>query len=167
MTEDSIDDMTLSTTALADLLGLTVQRVGQLQAAGVLVKTGRGQYALAPSIRGYVAFLRGSDETKGLDYKTERTRLVRLQADTMQLELDKARGTMASIEDMVKPFGDACAVVRNHILALPSRYSPQLVGLETKQINKILTQGVREILDNLTTDMDMRAKADEAGKGEP
>ena len=155
----------IGTGALARMLAVSRQRISQLVAAGVLVRKGRGEFDLAVSVRSYITYLRtqpmGADGTgAALDYATERARLTRLMADKLAHELAVMRGGTISIADAVRPFGEACTVIRQRFLGLPTKCAPMMVGQDAKGAFGILNREVNEILTELSTDAAIRARTE-------
>lgn len=154
MTAEDLDQMIVGTGALARLLALTSQRVNQLAAAGVLRKTGRGQYLLGPAVRAYVAFRSTEPSGAGAvnDYRTERTRLVRFQADLAQLEIQKERGELVPVADIVDGVGAAFTAARTRWLAVPTKYAARVTPDDPARAFKVLTAAVREVLAEISED---------------
>lgn len=151
---NTLDDTLIGTGALARLLALTPQRVNQLAAAGVIAKTGRGRYSLGPAVRGYVGYLAGQPRMDGssgtTDYREERTRLVSLQADLAQLQLEKERGEVVPIDRIVEGVSDCFGAARAKLLALPSKLATSIAPDDPATAFKILSKGVREVLIELS-----------------
>lgn len=158
-----IDDAVIGTAALARLLGLTPQRVGQLVGAGILRRLGRGRFQVGPAVRAYIEFLRSQPSGDGasgpLVYSQERARLTKLQADMVEIELAKARSRMVSIDDVVIVLSEQCSTIRSLFMGLASRATPKVVGKDEKATHKILFDDTIEILRELTCDAEAAAKA--------
>src|SRR5262245_56320166 len=92
----------ISTAEMAGILGITVQRLGQLVAAGIVTRTGRGQYPVS-AIAEYCNFLRGggaedADNDDGtLDLRRERAQLVNIQRRIAEKELARLDGRYVEI----------------------------------------------------------------------
>lgn len=169
MTALDLETAEIGATQLAQVLGVSRQRVHQLSQAKILTRVGRGRYRLLESISAYVGFLRseprGTDGAGGpIDYREQRARLVKLQADHAQIDLDERRGTVIAIADAVAPFGEQCSTIRARFLAMPSRATPRLVAQEHAAIFAILHEEVRSILEELSCDAAMALKAEEAAE---
>lgn len=80
----------VSTSELASVLGLTVQRIGQLQNEGVIPQHARGQYRLGASVQAYAHYLGSRRPTRD----SEHSRLARVQADKIDRENRRARGEL-------------------------------------------------------------------------
>ena len=90
--------LTWSRVELADLLDLSVQRVGTLTKTGILPKAPGGKgYEVRNAIRAYLAFLR----SKSGSLTNERSRLTKAQADLMELKVKTRSGELLEkrIED--------------------------------------------------------------------
>ena len=76
---------------IARLLLLTERRVQQLVKEGVIPKTERNRYELAPAVQGYIRYLQeriAGNPSAPVDFQLEKSRLVKIQADKAQIELD-------------------------------------------------------------------------------
>jgi len=83
--------LTCSRVELADLLDLSVQRVGTLTKTGILPKAPGGKgYEVRNAIRAYLAFLR----SKSGSLTNERSRLTKAQADLMELKVKTRSGEL-------------------------------------------------------------------------
>lgn len=168
---NDLDSTTVGTGALAHLLALTPQRVNQLAAAGILQKQGRGRFQVGPTVRAYVEFLRsqptGGSADGPLNYAEERARLTKIQADLLELELAKTRGSMISIADAAGPLGEQCAIIRGKFLALASRVSARIAGCEVQTVHAAIYAESCAILGELTADADAALKAMDAEAEQP
>ena len=104
-----------STSALANVLGVTKTRIGQLVQEGVLVKMERGKFALCDSVNRYVNYLRNQPKNqwgaKGegeTDFERERLRRTKEEADKLELLNAKTRGELVDVEK-VKRLGEKVA----------------------------------------------------------
>jgi phage terminase Nu1 subunit (DNA packaging protein) len=143
---------TVSTAALSKLLGITSQRISQLADAGVVSRAEHGRYLLAPSIAGYVEFMRKAhaESGGGINLRRERAELVRIQKMLAQLEYDRESGKVveiASVADVVKR---EYAVVRTALFGLGSRVAPRLALMDhPEEIEALIVDEVNDILEAL------------------
>lgn len=86
--------------------------------------------------------------TKDNDLLKEQTRLTKAKADTAELKRDVLKGSLVKIKDVQKQWKEAASNVRTKLLALPE-IAPQIAGLGVQEVRNILTQKVREILNEL------------------
>jgi hypothetical protein len=150
MTTESAENITVGTGALAKLLNLTPQRVNQLAAAGIIAKTGRGRFKLGPGVRGYVGYLSSQPWADGpsgaMDYRTERTRLVKVQADLAQLALEQGRKELVPIDQIAEGVRDVFVAARAKWLAVPTKYASRVAPDNPAQGFEVLSIAVRETL---------------------
>ena len=76
---------------------------------------------------------------------TERARLARLQADSVELKNARARGSLLDAEAVEREWGDILRGVRAGLLALPSRCAARLPHLSKSDVAEI-DQEVRAVL---------------------
>lgn len=111
---------------LAKLFDLTEVRIQQLAQEGVVVKSGRGQYDLWASIRGYLKYLRdfrvnqfeATDGEKS-DIKKEQLRRTKEEADKIELQNAKTRGETIEVAKVEKLMQAVFSVHRTRILNFP------------------------------------------------
>jgi hypothetical protein len=80
--ERDIGARNYSSKTVAGVLGITVQRLGQLHDDGFIPRPKRGRYPLAPAVQGYVRFLKERSAPKD----SEHSRLARAQAVKVETE---------------------------------------------------------------------------------
>lgn len=98
-----------ATSSLANVLGVTKTRIGQLVQEGVLVKLERGKFPLCDSVNRYINYLRnqkqnqwgskGEDET---DFDRERLRRTKEEADKLELLNARTRGELVEVAQVKK-----------------------------------------------------------------
>ena len=121
--KDNGKSPTVPVSALAKLFNLTSVRVQQLAADGIISKSGRGQYDLWASVRGYIKFLQerkvnqwDSGDDSPSDIKKEQLRRTKEEADKLELLNAKTRGELVEVE-LVKREGEkVMAAIKTTIL---------------------------------------------------
>jgi len=119
---------------IARLFNLTERRIQQLASEGIIPKSERGKYDLVECVRGYIKFLQDrafGKELSALDSHTERTRLLKAQADIAELECEQMRGTLID-----------CEVIQEHWCMQDGAMKTKIMGLPTK---------VAHVVQNATT----------------
>ncbi len=109
---------------IAKLFNLTERRVQQLAKEGVIPKPEKGKYDLVGCVRGYVAYLqeRAFGKTMAVgDTHHERARLLKLQADKTELEVETIRGKLIPAEETEELWASLLATFRARMLAMPTR----------------------------------------------
>ena len=114
-----------STSSLAEIIGVTKTRIGQLVQEGVLRKEERGKFALCDNVNRYVHYLRnqpknqwGAKDEGETDFERERLRRTKEEADKLELANAKTRGELVEVA-MVKKLGEkVMAAMKTRILNL-------------------------------------------------
>lgn len=145
---------TYPVTTIAKLLMISERRVQQLTKEGVIPKAERGRYELAPSVQGYVKYLQEraiGKELGSIDYNTEKARLVKLQADKAELEVDAMNGTLISKEDVLDAWTSMLVDMKTKILTIPAMVS-SVVAVEDQPgvVQDILDKSLRDALRDLS-----------------
>lgn len=121
---------------VADWLGLSARRVGELRAEGVLPGSSGDEYDLKACVRAYCAHIRpaagrnasgGSASAAGLDQA--RIEVLNEQRDRLKMLNGQMRGETVLAEDMESVVGAYADATRARILALPTRAAPLVLGL--------------------------------------
>lgn len=114
---------------LAEKLGITVQRLGQLAKAGRIVKLARGKYDLWGSIKSYVQFLREGATANGqaaspeaLD--VEKLRHERAKADLAEKKLLILNRKVLEVEAVASIWSDMASAVKNKVLGIATAAAP-------------------------------------------
>lgn len=155
---DSVEQVTVSSTVLANLFGLTSRRIRQLENEGIIKKVARGKYSLQENIKSYITFIKASADLKEskteegkVDYDEEHALLERRKREKIELELAAMRGTMHFSEDVERVMNDMLSNFRAKVLALPSRVAPSLICMDTiADIQEILQGEVLDVLNELS-----------------
>ncbi len=143
---------TYPVSTIAKLLMLTERRVQQLTADGVIPKPERGRYELIPAVQGYIKYLRartlGADALdEAPDMVSDKARLLKAKADLGVLEVDKARGVLLPVDDVVAGWQLAIGRTRALLLGIPTSAASMIVLLTRK--HEDAERAVREHLTSL------------------
>jgi phage terminase Nu1 subunit (DNA packaging protein) len=137
--------------SLADicwLLGLTKQRVNQLEADGVIQRLGRNKYAIG-SIPRYLKLMRevGRGPKK---WQEARTELVLEKLRMAKLDREERERTLLPAQDVINWNVKFVSVVRLALLAIPSKLAPRLVDVkDAGRIESVLRGAIVEALESL------------------
>lgn len=146
---------TYPVSTISKLLLLTERRVQQLVKEGVIPKTERNRYELAPAVQGYIRYLQErmvGNTAQPLDYQVEKSRLVRIQADKAQLELDHLNEVLVSTQEVSKEWESILNDLKSKMLSVPSKAAPLIRDeTETNVIMDILQSFVDEALLELAS----------------
>ena len=139
--------LTVKSTVLAAIVGLTTQRLGQYAAEG-MPKTDRDGYPLAGAVQWIIEYWRKRATLTPLG--DARRRKTEADASSAEIELALKQGALADIATMAKAYGAACARVRTRLLAIPSKAAPQVHRMKTiAQVEAELRREITEALEEL------------------
>lgn len=147
----------ISTPDMAVLLGITVQRLGQLVAASIITKTSRGLYPVT-AITEYIEFLRGGgaedpdqdQDNSTLDLRRERAGLVAIQRRIAERELGRLEEKFVDVVAVGTYLAADYAIVKNRIRGLPAGVAPKL-SLMTKSAE--IAAYIRKEIDIILSDL--------------
>ena len=94
---------------LADMLGVSVRHLGNLEKAGVVIKTDRGEYEMRQSVRNFCDYLRKNAENPG-DYEADKGRLMKAKADRAEIETAQRAGKLVLTDRIGKVVADAIGI---------------------------------------------------------
>ena len=155
---DSVDQVTVSSTVLANLFSITTRRIRQLENEGIIKKVVRGKYSLQENIKSYITFIKTSADLKEnkteegkVDYEEEHALLERRKREQIELKLAAMRGTMHYSEDVERVMRDMLSNFKSKVLALPSRAAPSLITLNNiADIQEVLQSEILDVLGELS-----------------
>lgn len=138
---------------ISRLLLMTDRRVQQLVKDGVIPKTEKNRYELAPCVQGYIRYLQEravGNAAAPADFHIEKARLVKLQADKTQMEVDELGSKLVRVDEVKKELYSAITDCKNRLLSIPSKATPILAS-ETNPaaVQGVLEDLVREALEEL------------------
>lgn len=107
----------ISSDRLAALTGLTDRRHRQLAKEGYFPEPERGQYELAPTLRGLFKFYREVRQKDTGNQAAEKLRKTKEGADKLALENEKTRGRLVEVETVYRHFEGIFVGLRARILA--------------------------------------------------
>ena len=154
-TKERVADMTVTTTQLAAVLGITNRRVQQLTQDGVLTTVSRGKFVLGDAVQAYNASTaRGgltkeeAAEAKKLDHikqKAEATKAKIAQAEAKELS-----GQMHRSEDVAAMTSELIYTVRGALMALPSRVAINAAALsDPAEVAEYMRGEVNQIAEEI------------------
>ncbi len=152
---------THSVETIAKLLDLSTRRVQQLVKDGVIPKTEKGRYELAPCVRGYIAYLRDRNIGAGIVSLDEaRMRKTVAEAQLSELQLEKERGSVLDVEQIEKLWSGIVSATRQRILSIPAKLAP-IVAVEEKPATckAIIEEQIIEALHEITEQLGNQAKS--------
>lgn len=158
-TKERVAEMTVTTTQLAAVLGITNRRVQQLTQDGVLTTVSRGKFVLGDAVQAYNASTaRGgltkeeAAEAKKLDHikqKAEAT-LKASKAKIAQAEAKELSGQMHRSEDVAAMTSELIYTVRGALMALPSRVAINAAALsDPAEVAEYMRGEVNQIAEEI------------------
>ena len=136
-------------------LDISQATLSRLVNEGVIVsKVGKGIDLDLARIN-YINHLRKGRTTKGVggDYREERTRLTRAQADKAEAEVDHIKGITVEIGEVLKTWTGLIANCRARLIALPTALTPTIqAARDEHEITELLTDGINDALNELDHD---------------
>ena len=140
---------------IAKVLMLTDRRIQQLAKEGVLIKEARGSYPLIPNVQAYIKYWQdratGSGIESGSDFHTESTRVKKLTADKLELEVDVLRGDLVPSDQVVEMLETVISNARAKLLNLPIKAAQvALAAKDLKEIEREIKELVYEALSELS-----------------
>ncbi len=140
----------VSESDLAAFWGVTTRQVRTLLSERVIEKTKPGFYDLADSTQRYVQRLIACARQRGgenPELKQERLRLVREQADAVELKNQQKRGELVHAKQVEAGWCDILRTVRAGLLAVPGRVGSRM-ALSQTHISEIDLE-IRSVLKEL------------------
>jgi phage terminase Nu1 subunit (DNA packaging protein) len=138
---------------LAKLFELTERRVRQLSSESIIPSPKDGKYDLTGSVRGYIRYLKKLAFSKcpeGTEEHELRMRILRAQAATAELDMQKETGESIPVAQAMTDWQNMALSFKARILAMPYRLACSIIGLtEPHEIEKIAKTLVKEALDEL------------------
>jgi phage terminase Nu1 subunit (DNA packaging protein) len=149
----SADDVTAA--ELGAWIALSEQAVRDLTRRGIVVRSGRGRYALRASIQAYCQHQRKAVTGRGAEAAAatarDRGRLARAQADLAEAKAQSVRGELVEASAVEAEWSGVLRTVRAGCFAIPSRAAQRLPHLTTHAVALI--------------DAEVRAALTEIGSG--
>lgn len=129
----------ITTSAAADLLMLSRQRLYQLETAGRIKRVAPDKWCTVDIVKNYIRFLR---ENAGTDNSAANSRLRDARASEIELRVTERLGTLCPIEDFAAFVDLICGAFRTELDGLPARITRDLPMRHTieREINGVLTR---------------------------
>lgn len=134
---------TVSTSLLAEILGVTPRRVQQLTKEIPLDQVSRGTYDLPITIQKYIAWIKDSAATSNegeADFQTEKTLLTRAQRKKAERLLQLMDGDLHKSDDVKFIVGNMVATVRSRLLDIPAKLSPKMIAQKDIDVVRAIIQ---------------------------
>lgn len=129
---------------LGRLLGISGRRCRELATEGVFSRAAGGRYPVEACVHAYLQMLRSAAKAKpapdpttvhaAIDGRQQRARLARLQADRVELELERERGRLVDAETIRIAYVGLVTAARNRLLGVPSEAKGKIPHLTVDEI---------------------------------
>lgn len=145
----------------AKLFDLTPRRIQQLAEAGHFPKGKEGKYALVPTIKGYIRFLKTSkrgdveddDDVNGISYRREKALLTRAQRQAAERENELAEGRLVPTADVEVEMAALIKQVVAFLETLPDTLERDtgLTGAQVERMRELIDQERERFHERLIT----------------
>lgn len=116
---------------LARLLNLSIPQCYNLANSGTIPKADNGVWDITRCAHSYIKYLQGRAGEEKRDYAMERTRLVKAQADKVEMEISVLAGRLLPAESVEKVWSGMTSAARQRLLAMPYRLATLAMAAET------------------------------------
>lgn len=149
------------TQVIAKIFGVSVRRIEQLTAEGVIVaaQTRPRKYDLLPTIQAYIKYL--SDKANGREKKETdaeletaklqaENRIKTAKAEMAEMELKELQGELHRAEDVEAIVTDHVMLVRSMLMAMPGKLAVDLAAIDNApEAAERVKQEVHTVLNGL------------------
>ena len=150
-------DGTVPAATLAGLFDCDERTIRALTDKGIVVKSGRGRYAVGQSVRNYVRHLRASAAGRGDTSETltaARVRLAQAKATEAETRNKIASGEMVAAADVARTWSNSFSTIRRVIMGLPARIAADLnlTRADAARIDDHVRDALNEAADEIGAD---------------
>jgi len=142
-------DKFISSSDLAKVLVLTVQRVNQLAKDGTIKREADGKFDISSAVEAYYRFKLLTDAE--VDYQKEHAKHEAAKRELAEIELLTVKNTLLYASEVKQMMVSMIVNVRSRLLSLPSRCAPQIIGQrDMSKIVEVLRVEVFQALNELS-----------------
>lgn len=125
--------MVVSTSDMAEILGVTTRWIQQLTKDGILIQESRGKFHLPENIQRYIQYIENMHEDDGqqIDYNKEKALHERAKRKIAEMDLAEKEQTLIQVDEVEKLLEKMVGLFKARCLTIPSKVSP-LVQYETE-----------------------------------
>ncbi len=148
-------DIRITATELAELVGVSVQQIGNYRRDGLIAYGPDRRFSLKTAFRALIAHYRGR-RTAGTDGEGRSLNEAKLQAEITKISAQADReimlneriaGNLASVSEMNEVVSAMSGALRNKMLGIPSRLADTIVGHDDPaKIRALLSEAIRDAL---------------------
>ena len=148
----------ITSRALGVLLGITDERVRQLEDEGILesvTEKGKKLFDLTPNIQKYITHLKNKLQNAApdeilIEAADAEMRFKKAKADKMELELAELKAQMHRSEDVEAVVGDMISAIRAAICSIPGYVAVDCAKAQTaEEASKVVRESVNIVLESL------------------
>lgn len=122
-----MEGRTVKVGELALICGLSEKQVQNLANQGVFVKSGRGAYLLAESLRNFLDYRDQPVSTGPIDIAMEEAYTARAVREIKETQAALMKGRVLETEAVMYVVGEVFTLIRNKLISLPDRLIPEIV----------------------------------------
>lgn len=122
----AILEMEVTDADLAALFDMTTRWVRKCAEDGVIVRIGRNKYRLGDAVPALIAYQTGGDLGEAIN--KARLRKITADATLAELELAKACGEVAPVDELKSAMANMCTIIQTNMRRVPQRAVLQLLG---------------------------------------
>ena len=144
-------EWTVTQTKLAEILGVSVQRVNQLIDEEIVIRAEMdkvGSVLLIDSVRNY--YLSKNASGDGANYWKEKALHERVNRKRDELKLQKEDGSVYDSATVEQAFIEMLTILRTNLLGLPSKLAVQLENKSRAEIYEVITEEIEGKLAELS-----------------
>jgi len=146
------DEIVGAVDELAELMGVSVRRVQQLETAGTVTAIKHGLYNISASIKSYCEFIRdgarGTSTTR--EEKSERIRLTKVKADIAELNHGEMLGELVRRKKIDDQDFKLARTLRNNLESIADRCAPLVAAdPDSDSVHRIISTEVARALNQI------------------
>lgn len=134
---------------LAKLLNLSIPQCYNLANSGTIPKPDNGVWDITSCAHQYIKYLQGRAGEEKRAYTIERTRLIKLQADKTELEIETLKGQLYPASVVETVWNGMVMAFRARMLSLPAKAAPLCTDTSISLIEDHLRDCIYEALTEL------------------
>ncbi|QQE75708.1 hypothetical protein KDJ56_07155 [Brevibacillus composti] len=143
--------MVVSTSDMAEILGVSTRWIQQLTKDGILIQESRGKFHLPENIQRYIRYVENMHEDGGqkIDYNKEKALHERAKRKIAEMDLAEKEQLLIQVSEVEKVLEKMVGLFKARCLTIPAKVSPLvqyetelpvIVGLLKKEINEALQE---------------------------
>ncbi len=148
---------------LAEMLGVSVRHLSNLEKSGVIVKSDRGEYVLRDSVRKFCEYLRG-EASPSEGYEKDKARLMKAKADRAEIEAAQKAGKLVLTDRIGAVVSSAIGIAVSKLVQVGDKVAPLCILEKTPgPAAELINNAIRAACEELH-EMDIAAIAQESSE---